>query len=104
MQPWVKELFLYFDNDSSKLVSLDELVKGCSPDIDNNRVIDDRERNIGKKTARMWLTNILSACPSALDDNKISLAELAKNATANIPNDATKSPYYNQAGILLGLN
>lgn len=48
----------------------------------------------------MWLTNILSVCPSALDDNKISLA---KNATANIPNDPTKSRYYSQAGALLGL-
>ena len=45
----------------------------------------------------MWLTNILSVCPSALDDNKISLA---KNATAN---DPTKSRYYSQAGALLGL-
>ena len=103
MQPWVKELFLYFDNDSSKSITLDELVKGCSPDIDNNRVIDEKERNIGKRTARMWLTNILSACPSALNDDVISLEELSKNASSRIPDDPTKSPHYDEAGRLLGL-
>ena len=46
------ELFAFMDNDNSNLISIKELIKGCSPDIDNNNVYNERELRIGKQNAK----------------------------------------------------
>ena len=67
------ELFAYMDKDNSNLISVQELVKACSPDIDNNNIYDEQELRIGKQNAKVWIATILELKPKTLiGSNNIS--------------------------------
>ena len=92
---WINEIFNMFDCNGDKKISLRELIKGCAPDINCDKKIDDKEFGYGKSTAKYWLANIICAVPHALDDCEIDLAELkkAKNCPdpKPTPNDISKA-------------
>ena len=77
------ELFAFMDNDNSNLISIKELIKGCSPDIDNNNVYNERELRIGKQNAKVWIATILVLKPSILNDNNIDKNEFKQLLSCN---------------------
>ena len=77
------ELFAYMDKDNSNLISVQELVKACSPDIDNNNIYDERELRIGKQNAKVWIATILELKPNILNDNHINKIEFKDLLTHN---------------------
>lgn len=71
----VDSLFQFMDKNNNSTISITELVKACSPDINNNNSFDDRELNIGKRNALVWIATILYLKPSILSDNLIDKRE-----------------------------
>ena len=63
------ELFAYMDKDNSNLISVNELIKACSPDIDNNNTYNEQELRIGKQNAKVWIATILVLKSNILNDN-----------------------------------
>ena len=70
------ELFKYMDINNDKTISIRELVIACSPDIDNNKIYDDRELSIGSKTVRIWLASILIYKREIIVDGLIDKKEM----------------------------
>ena len=73
---WRDQLFAMLDGNHDKKVTLCELIIACSPDVNNDGQISDKEFEMGRRTAVFWLANIVAATPSALQDNEIDLHEL----------------------------
>lgn len=67
-----------FCGNGDGFIELRELVCACAPDVDNDRVLDARELELGIQSAKLWVATILEECPQALKDDKISLRELEK--------------------------
>lgn len=88
---WQRELIRMFDKNSDKKISLYELIIGCVPDADNNNIVSEKEFTYGKRTASIWLANIISSVPNALDDNYIDLNEIRQsfNSIKCIPTQTT---------------
>ena len=86
-----EEIFQYADKNNDGFLSIDEIVKLASPDIDNNNQLDSTEIEKGKKTARVWLAYMLSFDANKPDnekillDNKVSLVELKNHSSSQIP-------------------
>jgi hypothetical protein len=63
-------------------IELGELLCACAPDVNNDGALDAREKALGLPTATAWVATILKECPRALDDGRISLAELGSVVVA----------------------
>ena len=77
------ELFIYMDKDNSNILSVTDLIKACSPDIDHNNIYNERELSIGKQNAKVWIATILLLKPDILNDNNIDRNEFKQLLSYN---------------------
>lgn len=64
------QLLQHADKDNSKSMDVRELLEFCSPDIDNDCTLCERELQIGRKTARVWLACILQHDDAIVDGSR----------------------------------
>ena len=84
-----EEIFQYADKNSDGYLSINEIITLASPDINNDKHISESERNIGIKTAKIWIAYILhfdrNNNDKILNDGKVSLLELKKFSKYETP-------------------
>ena len=93
----MEKLFHHSDKNKDGYLTLDEVLIMASPDINNNKVMEESEKQIGINNAKILLACILELDDKSenkiLQDNKISMSELNKYKKHPMPNLWVKGSY-----------
>ena len=75
-----EEIFNYADKNSDGVLSINEIISLASPDINNDNIISENEKQIGLQTAKEWIAYVVHFDRNnenkILNDGNVSLHEL----------------------------